>query len=76
MVYNMTGAPSIIKEAKNRKPRILDAAYTKVEVDPYVQELHHLSQNEKKKLAQTLKPFHLLCGGGLGVFNTHILRTK
>jgi hypothetical protein len=34
-----------------------------------VQELKHLSKDEKQKFAMTLKQFPSLIGGGLGVLN-------
>jgi hypothetical protein len=42
MVYNMSGEPSIIEKAEDRQSSTFDDHYTKVEADPYVQELHHL----------------------------------
>jgi hypothetical protein len=42
---------------------------TKVEVDPFVQELTHLTEDEKQKLGKTLKKFPTLFGGGLGMLN-------
>jgi hypothetical protein len=69
MLYIMSGEPSITKEEEERHERILDADYTKVEVDIYVQELKHLSKDEKHKLAQNLKQFTSLFGGGMGVLN-------
>jgi hypothetical protein len=39
--------------------------YRKVEVDPFVQELEHLTKHEKQTLGKTLKHFPTLFGGGL-----------
>jgi hypothetical protein len=38
----------ILQEAEKRQNRILDADYRKVEVYPFVQELKHLTMDEKK----------------------------
>jgi hypothetical protein len=47
----------------------LDADYRKIEVDQFVEELKHLTMDEKQILGQTLKKFPTLFGGGLG---THV----
>jgi hypothetical protein len=52
-----------------KKHRILDADYRKVEVNPYVQELAHLTKDEKQALGETLKKFPTSFGGGLGMLN-------
>jgi hypothetical protein len=46
MLYNATNEPDILQEAEKRQNRILDADYRKVEVDPFVQELEHLTKDE------------------------------
>jgi hypothetical protein len=48
MLYHAANEPDILQEAEKRQNRILDADYRKVEVDPYVQELAHLTKDEKK----------------------------
>jgi hypothetical protein len=40
-----------------------------LEVDTFVQELTHLTQDEKQVLGETLKNFPTLFGGGLGMLN-------
>jgi hypothetical protein len=52
-----------------KQNRILDAEYRKVEVDPFVEELKHLTMDEKQILGNTLKKFPTLFGGGLGMLN-------
>jgi hypothetical protein len=64
MLYQATWTPDVLQEAESRQNRILDADYSKIEVDPYVQELSHLSEREKEVLAKTLKKFPTLFGGG------------
>jgi hypothetical protein len=55
MLYHASNEPDILQEAEKRQNRILDADYHKVEVDPYVQELTHLTKEEKQVLGETLK---------------------
>jgi hypothetical protein len=43
--------------------------YRKVEVDTFVQELKHLTMDEKQIMSKTLKKFPTLFGGGLGMLN-------
>jgi antitoxin component of RelBE/YafQ-DinJ toxin-antitoxin module len=48
MLYNAANEPDIMQEAEKRQNHIiLDADYRKVEVDPFVQELKHLTMDEK-----------------------------
>jgi hypothetical protein len=69
MLYNAANEPDILQEAEKRPNRILDADYRKVAVDPFVQELEHLTEYEKKILGKTLNKFPILFGGGLGMLN-------
>jgi hypothetical protein len=69
MLYNAANEPDILQEAEKRQNRILNADYHKVEVDPFVQELEHLTKDEKQTLGKTLKKFPTLFGGGLGMLN-------
>jgi hypothetical protein len=69
MLYHAENEPNILQEAEKRQNRILDASYRKVEVDPFVQELEHLTEDEKQTLGKTLKKFPTLFGGGLGMLN-------
>jgi hypothetical protein len=47
MLYHAANEPYILQEVEKRKNRILDADYSNVEVYPYVQELSHLTEDEK-----------------------------
>jgi hypothetical protein len=58
-----------LQEAETRQNRILDTDYRKVEVDPFVQELEHLTKDERQTYGKTLKKFPTLFGGGLGMLN-------
>jgi hypothetical protein len=75
MLYNAANEPDILQEAEKRQNRILDADYRKVEVDPFVQELEHLTEDEKQ-LGKTLKKFPTLFGGGLGMLNIKPVRLE
>jgi hypothetical protein len=69
MLYHAANEPDILQEAEKSQNRILDSDYSKVEVDPYVQELAHLTKDEKQVLGETLNKFPKLFGGGLGMLN-------
>jgi hypothetical protein len=43
MLYHAANEPDILQEAEKRQNRILDADYRKVEVDPFVEKLKHLT---------------------------------
>jgi hypothetical protein len=76
MLYNAENEPDILQEAEKRHNHILDAYYHKVEVDPFVQELEHLTKDEKQTLGKTLKKFPTLFGGGLGMLNIKPVRLE
>ena len=65
-LYYLATTPEVLEEAKKRQTRVLDADYSQVEIDLFVQELQHLSPQERKLLATTLKKFPTLFSGGLG----------
>jgi transposase InsO family protein len=65
-IYHQAMEPEVLKAAETRQKQILDADYTKVEVQPYVQEQKHLSHEEKDQLAKVLQSHPTLFGGGLG----------
>jgi hypothetical protein len=48
MLYHAANEPDILQEAEKRQKCILDDDYHKVERDPFVQELKHLTMDEKK----------------------------
>jgi hypothetical protein len=60
MLYHAENEPDILQEAEKRQYRILYAAYRKVEVEPFVQELTHLTEDEKQALGKTVKKFPIL----------------
>jgi hypothetical protein len=76
MLYHAENKPDILQEAEKRHNRILDADYRKVEVDPFVEKLKHLTMDEKQILGQTLKNFPTLFGGGLGMLNIKTVRLE
>jgi hypothetical protein len=47
MLYHAANEPEILQEAEKRQNHILDADYGKVEVYPFVEELKHLTMDEK-----------------------------
>jgi hypothetical protein len=57
MLYHTANEPDLLEEAENRQNRILDAEYRNIEVDPFVQELSHLTEDETQVLGKTLKRF-------------------
>jgi hypothetical protein len=69
MLYDAANEPDILQEAEKRQNCILDADYRKFEVDPFVQVLTHLTEDEKQVLGKILKKFPTWFGGGLGMFN-------
>jgi hypothetical protein len=69
MLYHAANEPDILQEAEKRQNRILDAEYRKVELDPFVEELKHLTMDKKQILGNTLKKFPTLFGGGLAMLN-------
>jgi hypothetical protein len=76
MLYYAANEPDILQEAEKRQNRILDAEYRKFEVDPFVEELKHITIDEKQILGQTLKKFPTLFGGGLGMLNIKHVRLE
>jgi hypothetical protein len=76
MLYHAANEPDILQESGKRQHRILDADYRKVEVDPYVQELAHLTKDEKQVLGETLKKSPTLFGGGLGMLNIKAVKLE
>jgi hypothetical protein len=76
MLYHSANEPDILQEAEKRQNRILDADYRKVEVDTFVEELKHLTMDEKKILSNTLKKFPTLFGGGIGMLNIKPVRLE
>ena len=76
MLYHLAKEPSILQEAEARHNRILDADYTEVEVDDYVEELKQLNSHERKLLTKTLNKHTTLFSGGLGTLNVKPIRLE
>jgi hypothetical protein len=76
LLYHAANEPYILQEAEKRQNHILDADYRKVEVDPFVEELKHLTMDEKQILGKTLKKFPALFGRGLGMLNIKPVRLE
>ena len=66
LLYHTLVQPPIIMEAEERHRRILDADYSKVNIDEYVANIDHLSPQEKEKLKVVLENHPKLFQGGLG----------
>jgi hypothetical protein len=65
----MAVSPDILQEAEARQERILDADYSKVDIDEHVNSLSHLTKEQKDILTKTLKKRTQLFSGGLGTLN-------
>jgi hypothetical protein len=76
MLYNAANEPDILQEAEKRHNRILDADYRKVEVDTFVEELKHITMDEKQILGETLKKFPPFFVGGLGMLDIKPVRLE
>jgi hypothetical protein len=76
MLYHAANEPDILQEAEKRQTHILYADYRKVEVDPFVEELKHLTMDEKQIVGNTLKKFPALFGGELGMLNIKPVRLE
>ena len=68
-IYSLTQDATVIQEAEKRQNRILDADYSAVDIDNYVDELKDLTTVEKEQLKFTLHKHPNLFQGGLGVLN-------
>jgi predicted aspartyl protease len=75
-IYHTVNAPSVIMEAEERQSRILDANYEAVNVKEYVNEIKHLSDEEKSALTKVLQRHPKLFGGGLGILNIKPIRLE
>ena len=68
-IYQLAQDTPILQQAEERHKRILDADYSAVDIDNYVQELQNLTSVEKKRLKALLHKFPKLFQGGLGVLD-------
>lgn len=64
--YQLSQESTVLQRAEEWQSRILDANYSKVEMNEYVNLLDHLDSSEKGKLLTTLHQYPTLFGGGLG----------
>jgi hypothetical protein len=55
VIYAMAVSPDILQEAEARQERILDADYSKVDIDEHISLLSHLTKEQKDILTKTLK---------------------
>ena len=67
-IYYAHTQPPLLQAMEQRQHQILDADYSKVDLDSMVDELE-ISLGSKSKLKQTLKKFPTLFGGGLGLLD-------
>ena len=68
MIYDLHTTSPILQQEEDRQRRILDAEYTKVDINDMVNGLD-IAKASKTKLKQTLNKFPTLFGGGLGLLN-------
>ena len=68
MIYNLHTTSPILQQEEARQSRILDADYSKVDIDDMVNDLD-IAKASKAKLKQTLNKFPTLFGGGLGLLD-------
>ena len=68
-LYHMSKEAPVLQDTEQRQKRILDADYSKVDIEEYVNSREHLSDHEKKQLLDVLNSHPTLFGGGLGVIN-------
>lgn len=68
MIYDLHTISPILQQEEDRQRRILDADYSKVDIDSMVNDLD-IAKATKKKLKQTLNKFPTLFGGGLGLLD-------
>ena len=74
-LYNMHTDSPILQQMEERQGRILDANYTKVDIDVMVDELD-ITRSSKRALKSTLKKFPTLFGGGLGLLDMEPVSIK
>ena len=68
-LYDMSVETPILQQAEARQKRILDADYSKVDLEAYIEELKHLNKEERSLLQKVLSSHPTLFGGGLGQLN-------
>jgi hypothetical protein len=68
-IHAITQEAPTLQQAEDRQKRILDADYSEVDMEAYLEELEHLSTTEKRQLREVLVKHPTLFQGGLGVLN-------
>ena len=68
MIYDLHTTSLILQQQQDRQTRILDADYSKVDIDNMVNGLD-IAKASKTKLRQTLNKFPTLFWGGLGLLD-------
>ena len=74
-VYNIHTDSLILKQTEEYQGRILDADYTKVDIDDMVKDLN-IKRPIKRALKKTLKKFPDLSGGSPGLLDTRPVLIK
>ena len=69
MLYHIVIERPNLEQAEERQSCILDADYSAVDIDDYVNHQQHLSGDEKHALKERLKKHPELFSGGLGMLN-------
>ena len=72
----LTFNSQLLQDAEDRQSKILDADYSKVDLDDYIGSLKHLKSIEQQGLLKTLEQFPTLFGGGLGKLNIEPIRLE
>ena len=73
ILYNLYADSPILKESEHRQAKILDADYSKVDIDQMVDNLQEMSPEAKVKLKESLHKFEELFSGGLGRLNIDLI---
>ena len=70
LIYNIHVDSLILQKEEKRQGKLLDANYTKVDINDMVKALD-IPKESKRKLTEKLKKFFTLFGGGLGTLSRH-----
>jgi hypothetical protein len=65
-IYHVETTNNVLSEAERRHARILDADYSKQDLEEFVKELNYLTDTDKSLLLRTLRNHEKLFQGGLG----------
>ena len=76
LLYHLTQETEVLQSAEERHARILDADYSKQDIDEFVTGLSHLTSEQKKLLKATLKKHDSLFKGGLGLLKIKPIRLE